>query len=177
MQQPSKSRTLEVTVLSAENLRINGNPATKNIYVVVRAESITSHTTATTGDGSGGGFHSWNEKLTVEMAMHAKSITFEVRCKTEIGVRDVGVARIAVSDFFGGLVPDQVLKFFSYGLRDWDGLRNGVINFSVRVVEPAVEEVEAVADSEKMVGATSSSSNNVVLGIPICWNNSTSSNI
>ncbi|OIW02069.1 hypothetical protein TanjilG_14592 [Lupinus angustifolius] len=176
MQQPSKSRTLEVTVLSAEGLRINGNPATNNIYVVVRAESITSHTTATTGDGSGGGFHSWNEKFTVDLAMHAKSIAFEVKCNTEIGVRDVGVARIAVSDFFGGSVPDQVLQFFSYRLRDWDGSRNGVINFSVRVVEPALEEAEAVAASEKMVDATSSS-DNVVLGIPVCWNNSTSSNI
>ncbi|CAL0318339.1 unnamed protein product [Lupinus luteus] len=172
---PSKSRTLEVTVLSAEDLRINGNPATNNIYVVVRAESLTSHTTAMTGHGSGGGFHSWNEKFTVDMAMHANSITFEVKCKTDIGVRDVGVARIAISDFFGGLVPDQVLQFFSYRLRDWDGLPNGVINFSVRVVEPALEEAEGVAASEKMVGGTSSS-NNVVLGIPITWN-STSSNI
>ncbi|KAK7274564.1 hypothetical protein RIF29_15660 [Crotalaria pallida] len=171
MQQPSKSRTLEVTVLSADDLRINGKPATQNIFVVVRAESITSHTTTESkgddGEG-GGGFHSWNEKFMVDIGMHAKSITFEVKCKTSMGVvKDVGVARIAVSDFLGGSVQDHVLKFLSYRLRDYDGLKNGVIHFSVRVVVPPEEAVVTAVASEKVVGEQSSSSDGVVTGSPV----------
>ena len=32
--------------------------------------------------------------------MHAKSITFEVFCKSSMAVKSVGVARIVVADFF-----------------------------------------------------------------------------
>ncbi|XP_061340167.1 BON1-associated protein 2-like [Gastrolobium bilobum] len=168
----TKSRTLEVTVLSAEDLRVNGKLPTKNVYVVVRAESITSHTTAMKAD-CGGGFHSWNEKFLVNLATHARSITFEVKCKTQMGViKDVGVARIALSDFLGGFVPDNCLQFLSYRLRDFDGLRNGIINFSVRVVAPPAPE-KIICGSCGLKTGVNDSSNGVVTGIPIGWNNRT----
>ncbi|XP_061340166.1 BON1-associated protein 2-like [Gastrolobium bilobum] len=167
----TKPRTLEVAVLSAEDLRVNGKPATKNVYVMVRAESITSHTTAMKGDGGGGGFHSWNERFLVELAMHARSITFEVKYKTQMGViKDVGVARIALSDFLGGFVPDNCLQFLSYRLRDFDGLRNGIINLSVRVVAPTAP-VKIIGGSCRLQTGTNNSSNGVVTVIPIWWNN------
>ncbi|KAJ1418059.1 putative BON1-associated protein 1-like [Sesbania bispinosa] len=43
--------------LSAEALYLNGKPATKNVFVVVRAKSITNHMTSMTSGGEG--FHSW----------------------------------------------------------------------------------------------------------------------
>ncbi|KAJ1412360.1 putative BON1-associated protein 1-like [Sesbania bispinosa] len=43
--------------LSAEGLCLNGKPATKNVFIVVCSESITSHTTPMTSGGAG--FHSW----------------------------------------------------------------------------------------------------------------------
>ncbi|KAJ1392603.1 C2 domain [Sesbania bispinosa] len=165
------SRTLEVTVLSAEGLRLSGKPATKNVFVVVRAESITSHTTPMSS-GEGAGFHSWNDKFSVELGIHARSITFEVKCKKGAAVRDIGVARIAVSDFLGGLVPDHCLQFFSYRLRDWDGLPNGIINFSVRVVAPP--HTDEIAGGSCGAMSSTSSSNAVVTGVPIWWNNHTS---
>ncbi|TKY63859.1 BON1-associated protein 2 [Spatholobus suberectus] len=170
----AKSRTLELTVLSAEGLHIRGKPANKNVFTVVRAESITSHATAMTKGNNG--FHSWNEKFLVELGAHARCVTFEVKCKTGTGVRDVGVARIALSDFLGGLVPDHCLQFLCYRLRDWDGGENGIVNFSVRVVAPP----STTAGGRWGFGAEaendcSSLSMGVVTGIPVWCNNSTTS--
>ena len=174
----AKPTTLELTVLSADDLRVSGKPATKNVFVVVRAESLTSHTTSFKGDDGGNGFVSWNEKFMVDVAPHARSIAFEVKCKTPMGsVKDVGVARIALSDFMGTVVPDHCLQFLSYRLRDWDGLRNGVINFSVRAAgaELPVEKVVGGGGSCRLqeVGVKNdgSSNNGVVTGIPVWWKN------
>ncbi|CAK8560890.1 unnamed protein product [Lathyrus sativus] len=158
MEARDKPKTLELTVLSAQDIHVNGEPVTTDVFVVVRAESTTAHTTPlSTVDN---GVHSWNEKFTVELSTYARSISFEVKYQTATGVRDIGVARIAVSDFLGGSVPETSLQFLSYTLRDWNGLRNGVINFSVRVV---LEE-----ETEEHVAA-----HGVVTGIPCLWNSCT----
>ncbi|KAF7844600.1 BON1-associated protein 2-like [Senna tora] len=138
---PPPSRTLEVTVSSAENLRFdhrNNNPATTtsfDVYVVVRTESIESFATsmapATTTTTDSRHSFSWNDKLLVDIPKHARSMTLEVKSKTATGAaRSVGVARIAVSDVVGVGDGGELL---SYRLRDWEGRPNGVINFSVKV--------------------------------------------
>ncbi|XP_020220565.1 BON1-associated protein 2 [Cajanus cajan] len=130
---PSKSKTLELTLLSVEGLRVRGKPSDKSAFAVVHAESLTHHTTATAKGNNG--FHEWNQKFMVEIGAYARSLTFQVKSKTGMGaMRDVGVARIALSDFLGGLVPDHCLQFLSYRLRDWDGRECGIVNFSVRAV-------------------------------------------
>ncbi|MED6158999.1 hypothetical protein PIB30_038235 [Stylosanthes scabra] len=172
----AKPRTLELTVLSAEDLRVNGKPATSNVFVVVRAESLTAHTTSCKGNhnNNGNGFVTWNEKFVVEVAAHARSIAFEVKCKTSSSgsVRDVGIARVALADFLGTVVPDHCLQFLCYRLRDWDGLKNGVINFSVRdlAAPPPLCKVVGVK-TEGCASSSSSSDNAVVTGIPVWWKN------
>lgn len=157
---------------------MRGKPLSKNVFTVVRADSVTSHTTATTTEANYG-FHHWNEKFAVELGPHAKSLTFEVKCKNGTGARDVGVARIALSDFLGGLVPDHCLQFLCYRLRDWDGRENGILNFSVRVVAPPLIEgdgewkVKGRGESECWsAAAAAASSKGVVTGIPVWWNKS-----
>lgn len=49
-------------------------------------------------------------------------------------VKDIGTARIAVSNFLGGLVPNPCLLFLCYRLRDWDSRGNKIVNFTIRVV-------------------------------------------
>jgi len=144
------NRTLDLTVLSLEELHANWRHAAKRLYVVVRAESIASYTTATatvesTSDGSGD--PSWNEKLEVDVPAQARSVTLTVKCKDAPTVKDVGIARIAITELLGA--AEQNLQILSYGLRDWEGRRSGVIKFSVRVRE-----------SEKLC----SSSGDVVIG-------------
>ena len=127
-------RTLEVTVISGENLRNDRKPIKKNAFVVVRTDSYNSRRTDM--DTDGGSHPKWNQKLVVDMSMHAQFIMLEVQCKTSLGDKIVGTARIPVSDFVGGYVPESYLQFLSYRLRDRNGERNGIVNISVRVKLP-----------------------------------------
>ncbi|KAI4355001.1 hypothetical protein L6164_003820 [Bauhinia variegata] len=123
---------LELTVLSGENLSINRRPlSSEKPYVVVWIESTVCCATKLATQGGRNPW--WNEKFLVDMPMHATFIIFDVQCKTRTGVKSVGAARVHVSEFLGGIVPDSFLKFMSYRLRDKQGTRNGIINFSVRV--------------------------------------------
>lgn len=182
-------KKLELTIISAEDLRLGRKPATKNLYVVVRPESINSYTTgmaAATEEGNSNNTNnpSWNQKFLVDVPMHARCITFEVKCKTSTGgVKDVGVARVAVSEFLGGVVPDHCLQFLSYRLRDWEGRRNGVLNFSVKAVESpgyvaapvmkptTMEKVGSCGFRMRGAIGAASSSGGVVTGIPVSWKN------
>ena len=102
----SSGTVLEITVISCENLRVTEDP-----YVVVRAESLKCCTTKMAKDSGSNktSLFSWNEKLMLNMPMHARSITFEVQCNRFKGFRPAGVARIAVSDFLGGGVSGNFM--------------------------------------------------------------------
>ncbi|XP_054782228.1 BON1-associated protein 2-like [Prosopis cineraria] len=190
MHAQASSLTLEVTVLSADNLRVDRTPVTNNVYVVVRAESINSFATgmvsATTSQ------FLWNDKFLVDMAVHTRSITFEVKHKTAMGVvKNVGVARIAVSDFLGGggsgMVED-CSKVLSYRLRDGEGWPNGVINFEVKVLmrcsssktKPVAamtgRKVSSCGFQMRASTADQMKLNGVVIGVPTCWNPCTGRN-
>ncbi|KAK7274569.1 hypothetical protein RIF29_15665 [Crotalaria pallida] len=180
-----RARTLEITLISGENICVDRNPAAENVYVVVRPESIKCHTTKMAKGEEG--LHAWNEKFLLDIPMHARSVTFEVQCKKYKGVRPIGVARIALSDLVGcGVQESNCIQMFSYGLRGWDGRRNGVIHFSVRVAaaeERLCSEVKAVkgiiagnscASEYQVMGfqvMNKKTFDGVVIGIPVWWNN------
>ncbi len=165
------SRTLEITILSAENLRMNRKSIKKNAFVTVQSDASNDVST-TKVDSEGGSYPSWNEKFVMDMPLHARFITAEVKCKTSTGIKSVGMTRIPVSDFIGGYIPENQLHFLSYRLWDSKVKRNGVINVSVRVktaehfcsnstILPAVKGVPV--DRDRSTG--------VVTGIPAIWLN------
>ncbi|XP_048333782.2 BON1-associated protein 2 [Ziziphus jujuba] len=127
----STSRTIEVTVLSGEDLRMDRKPIKKNSFVVVRTENGDFRSTETDKEGSS--FPIWKEKLVLDLPAHARALTLEVHCKTSSGSKVVGTAMVPVSDFVGGYVPESYLHFLSYRLRDRRGEKNGIINISVRM--------------------------------------------
>ncbi|RDX99928.1 BON1-associated protein 2, partial [Mucuna pruriens] len=133
----ASTRTLEITVISVENLRV-----TEDAYVVVRAESLNCCTTKTVTKDDGTNFLSWNENFLLDVPVHARSITFEVQCNRFKGSRPLGVARIVATDFIGASVPENQLRMLSYGLRDWEGKRNGIIHFAVKVAPPPEERLK-----------------------------------
>ena len=179
------SQTLEITVISGENIHV-----TEDAYVVVRGESLNCYTTKTVKDhdncGKNSSLLSWNEKFLLNMPLHARSITFEVQCKKFKGIRPIGVARIALSDFLDGAVPENCSRIMSYKLRNWEGRQNGVIHFGVRVVlleetSVTMAEEETMADGtmadgksygDRLTGidVSAKNSNGVVIGIPFWWN-------
>ncbi|XP_021631184.1 BON1-associated protein 2 [Manihot esculenta] len=129
----STCRTLEITLLSCEDLRIHRKWVKKNTYVMVRTDHLNYCTSKL--DTEGGAYPSWNQKLTLDMPVHEPFITLEVHCKTASGDRTIGTARMSSTDFMGGYLPLNYLNFLSYRLRDAKGERNGIINVSVKVIK------------------------------------------
>ncbi|XP_050918248.1 BON1-associated protein 2-like [Lathyrus oleraceus] len=139
------SRTLEITVISCENIHVSDDA-----YVVVRGESLNCYTTKTVKDKSS--FLSWDEKFLLDMPLHARSITFEVQSKKFKGARPIGIARIAVADFLNGDESENCMRVLRYRLRDWEGKKNGVIHFGVKVVVPEKISVTAVGNETLVNG-------------------------
>ncbi|KAK4769088.1 hypothetical protein SAY86_027238 [Trapa natans] len=134
-------QSVEITILSAQNLRVGKTPMKKSAFVTVRAESAGECcTTAAASAGEGGGNLTWNEKLAVDLQpadLRSGFITVEVHCKvTSSKNKLVGGVRVPVSDFLPGFLPGDNLQFLSYRLWDPTYERNGVINISVRVKSP-----------------------------------------
>ncbi|KAL9315095.1 hypothetical protein ACSQ67_016096 [Phaseolus vulgaris] len=168
---------MEITIISAENLCMNGKPIKKDTYVVVHTQSCTKFFTTSTEEEGGSNNPSWNEKFLVD---GANCITLEVKCKTWFGVKSVGAARIAVSEFnLGGFAAENSLQFLSYRLWDEKGKRNGVINFSVRVVKapPECESSCSMVEIEKnlrgfgmQVTVGENDAAGIVTGVPVFLN-------
>lgn len=151
---PPFLRILEIRVISGEDLRINQRrQSVKNSFVVIKTDSGNNFSSSSTSyfpgeirrtklNTDGGSNPEWDEKLVMEMPLHARFVTVEVQCKKNGGnnssssSRIIGTVKIPVSDFIGGLVPENYLHFLSYRLRDTQGERNGIINLSVRIKSP-----------------------------------------
>ncbi|XWS46033.1 hypothetical protein CRYUN_Cryun14cG0030200 [Craigia yunnanensis] len=161
----TKSRTLEITILSAEDLRIDNKSVKKNAFVVVSIDPLNSKTTKM--DGEGGSYPSWNDKLVMDMPMQTRFVSLEVKCKGSGGDKTVGFARIPMTDFIGGYSPETCLQFLSYRLRDPKGLKNGIINVSVRVNEPLHACSSLAAASGLGISIDGRKDFGVVTGIPI----------
>ncbi|GMN61278.1 hypothetical protein TIFTF001_030360 [Ficus carica] len=159
------SRTLEITVLSGEDLRIYRRSVKKNAFVVVRTDTNNFQTT----EIDGGSDPSWNEKFLLGLPSHAHGVTLEVHCKTVFGNIIVGAASVPVSDIVGGYVPETHLRFLSYRLKDSRGGRNGIINISVRMKVPAAEECPhwAAAEYSSLVPPGKNDFGGVVSGVPV----------
>ncbi|XP_068331309.1 BON1-associated protein 2-like [Pyrus communis] len=161
----ANSRTLEIKVISAENLQLDRKPIKKNASVTVRTDTNSQFRT-TDMDTEGGAYPRWNETLVLDLPTHSKSITVEVQCKTSSSVRTIGTATIPASDFVGGYVPEGYLHFLSYRLRDHKGERNGIINISVSM------------EAQKMYAYASSTTwSNSTMGFPATGNKSFGSGV
>ncbi|KAL6128775.1 hypothetical protein ACLB2K_072130 [Fragaria x ananassa] len=125
------TRSVEITVLSAENLQSNRKPLKKNSFVTVRTDSPVTKEYRTAETDCEGGGPKWNEMIVMEVPAHAKNLIVEVQCQN--GARPIGAASIPVTEFTGGWVPESYLHFLSYRLRDERGVRNGIVNISVRM--------------------------------------------
>ncbi|KAH6838014.1 hypothetical protein C2S53_009574 [Perilla frutescens var. hirtella] len=133
MEKKSSPRVIEVTVISAEGLVVSRKqPVKKNAFVVVRSDPYNSRSTGM--DREGGSYPAWNEKLVMELPVNARFLTVEAHSGTKL----IGAANIPVSDFIGGFLPLNYLSFLSYRLRDANGVKNGIVNLSVKVKAAAI---------------------------------------
>ncbi|WJX92745.1 hypothetical protein P8452_74346 [Trifolium repens] len=159
------SRTIEITILSAENLQENKKALKGNTFVTVECDGSNDGVSTTKLDSEGGSYPTWNEKLVIDVPLHARFVTIEVKYKTRGSSSSVGMARIPVSDFIGGYVHENQLQFLSYRLWDSRVRRNGVVNISVRV---------KVSQKNSCSNSMSSTVNGIpVTGVPVAGNGST----
>ncbi|KAK4769098.1 hypothetical protein SAY86_027248 [Trapa natans] len=178
--------SVEITVVSAEDLRIGKKPVKKNAFVKMKADSaVECCTTVTSAEERGGNNNLtiWNEKLAVDLRpgdLRSGFITVEVYCKvTSSKNKLVGGVRVPVSDFLGGFLPSNHPQFLSYRLWDSTYERNGVINISVRVKSPEpvgrrCSQGVTVLPKKATVGApfrgeVMFSGGGVVTGVPAAW--------
>jgi hypothetical protein len=160
------SRTLEITILNAENICANKNSIKKNAVVCLQCDSsneICYSTKENSEECGGGSYLSWNEKLIMEVPFNARFIIAEVKCKTSWGnIKSVGMAKIPVSDLY---MQDNHVQFLSYRLWDSKVSRNGVINISMKVKN--LEYTFPVTG----IPVTGIGLNEIVTGIPIWLSN------
>ncbi|XP_057780636.1 BON1-associated protein 2-like [Salvia miltiorrhiza] len=158
---------IEVTVISAEGLRLSrSQPVKRNSYVVVRSDPFNSRRTGT--DREGGGYPAWNEKVVMELPANARFLTVEAHS----GSRLVGAAHIPVSDFAGGFLPLNYLSFLSYRLRDANGAKNGILNLSVKVKAApalALAPASATCSGKPWGGVPAHGDHGIVTGIPVSY--------
>ncbi|KAI5421609.1 BON1-associated protein 2 [Lathyrus oleraceus] len=176
------SQTLEITILSAENLHENRKAIKGNTFVTVQCDGSNDEASTTKLDSEGGSYPRWNEKLVMNVPMHARFVTIDVRYKTRgTSSSSVGMARIPISDFIGGYVHENQLQFLSYRLWDNRVRRNGVVNISVKVKmsqpNSCSNSMSSAVNGVPVTGVpvAGNGSNRVVTGIPAVWLNYQSS--
>ncbi|XP_030474297.2 BON1-associated protein 1-like [Syzygium oleosum] len=172
------TRSLEVTVISGEDLRINDQPIKNNAFVTVKADSRGSSSLqdSTKPDARSESYPYWDEKLHVDLPAGSRHVVVVVcRRSSAAGDKLVGTAWIPVSDFVGDYTPENYLHFLSYRLRDAKGLRNGIINISVRVVTSSYGGTAAQSSlpSEPKFGMPVEREKNggTVTGVPVRYPN------
>lgn len=137
----AESYSLEITIISCEGLRINRQKSVKkNTFVTVQTDS--QNVNRTQLDIKGGSYPAWNEKLYVQLPMHVHYLSIDVQCKvSSTANKFIGRAKIPVSEFTGAYFPENYLHILSYRLRDENGERNGIINFSIRMKARSAADV------------------------------------
>ncbi|XP_048132514.1 BON1-associated protein 2-like [Rhodamnia argentea] len=168
-------RAFEITLISAENIRLNKKPV-KNAVVAVRVEP--GHECFTKPAPDKGTNPRWNENLIVDLPLHAGFITVEVKCRSSSGsYKLVGGATVPVSDFAGDPgAPKRDVHFLSYRLRDSHGVRtDGIINISAKMAGPAPAPAHRYEFPQPQIGVPVGHPRNMmaagglVTGVPVWY--------
>lgn len=163
------SRTLEITVISAEDLHRHRKPITKNSFASVKIDS--QNLGSTHIDDKGGSYPLWNDRLALKLPSTVSFMTIDVHSGNFSRHKIVGTVNIPVSDFLSGFLPESYLHFLSYRLRDGKGERNGIVNISVRVLVHDHNVAASTSSSQlqnvKIPEEKSNIGGGVAIGIPI----------
>uniref|UniRef100_A0ACD5XUS3 Uncharacterized protein n=1 Tax=Avena sativa TaxID=4498 RepID=A0ACD5XUS3_AVESA len=130
--------SLEVTVLSAEEVVLGGTarrkPLDRRAYAVVHTDMSTETTRVNDEGRHCNGYPYWGEMVGVTVSERAPSIDVEIRRRRSDGREEsVAAARVPVADF--SCCPPGYLHCLSYRLFDSGSpiqTRNGIVNIRVK---------------------------------------------
>uniref|UniRef100_A0A0D9WLB5 C2 domain-containing protein n=1 Tax=Leersia perrieri TaxID=77586 RepID=A0A0D9WLB5_9ORYZ len=138
---------LEVTVLSAESLRLPPAsyysliPRRLRPFVTVSSSSATAAVCSTAVAEGGGGEHWWNDTLVVPVGEEflvggevKVAVYSEPACRLVGGATALGWCSILAADVIDGLRPPRALRRLSYSLRDAGAGAGGVVHLAVRLL-------------------------------------------
>uniref|UniRef100_A0ACD5Y2Z7 Uncharacterized protein n=1 Tax=Avena sativa TaxID=4498 RepID=A0ACD5Y2Z7_AVESA len=135
----SSLTTLEVTVLSAEEVVLGGTarrkPLDRGAYAVVHTDTDTPARTRDNDEGRHcNGYPYWGETVRVTVSERAAAIEVEIKRRRSDGSEEsVAAARVPVADF--SCCPPGYLHCLSYRLFDSGykmQTRNGIVNIRVK---------------------------------------------
>ncbi|CAF1715014.1 unnamed protein product [Brassica oleracea var. botrytis] len=133
------TRKLEITAISAEGLLDGRKPVKKNAFVAF--DIAGNHCSGAIRTRVGGDYPAWEDKLETEFSLPSSEkkdkesfMYVGVYCQVSGKDKHVGTARVPIKDFTGGYAPEGFLHCLSYRLWDEYGKRNGIVNFSARIL-------------------------------------------
>ncbi|KAJ0976250.1 hypothetical protein J5N97_018215 [Dioscorea zingiberensis] len=131
------SRTLEITLISAKDLKDVNLFSKMEVYAVVSIDGDRRTAQRTTADRNGGTNPSWNATIRVPLpaddpSRHVVHVT--LRAERALGDRDVGEVHIPLKEFFSGSGDAKTPQFISYQVRKpSSGKAKGVLNLSFKI--------------------------------------------
>lgn len=130
------SRKIQITAISAEDLVYDRKPLKKDAFVAFdMAGNYWKQPMRTSLDEVGGNYPMWEDTLETEFSKPTSVMYVQVLYRSSSGKdKRVGTARVPVKDFTGEYAPEGFLHCLSYRLWDEQGRRNGIVNFSVRIL-------------------------------------------
>ncbi|GAV85839.1 C2 domain-containing protein [Cephalotus follicularis] len=147
-----EQRTIEIDLISAADLK-NVNLISKmDVYTVVylSGDPSSKQKAKTTVDREGGNNPTWNfpMKFTIDESLaqqNCLTLVFKLKCERSLGDKDVGEVNVPVKELLDP-IPMQT-QFVSYQVRKPSGRPKGVLNFSFKVGD------KVVVNLDKGVGA------------------------
>ncbi|KAH7655000.1 C2 domain-containing protein [Dioscorea alata] len=130
------SRTLDITLISAKDLKDVNLFSKMEVYAVVSIDGNRRNVQRTTPDRHGGANPAWNATLRLPLppddpARHA--VVIVLRAERALGDRDVGEVHIPLTEFLSGSGGGKTPQFVSYQVRKPSGKAKGVLNISFKI--------------------------------------------
>lgn len=132
------TRKIQITAISSEDLVDGRKPVDKNAFVAFNmAGNYWKQPMRTSLDEVGGNHPMWEDKLETEFSSEKEPtgvMYVQVYHRSSGKDKHVGTARVPVKEFTGEYAPEGFMHCLSYRLWDEQGRRNGIVNFSVRIL-------------------------------------------
>ncbi|KAK6915590.1 C2 domain [Dillenia turbinata] len=146
-------RPLDITVVSAKDLKNVNLLSTMDVYAVVSVSGDPTTAKQTRVDKDGGKNPKWNEsmKFTIEesgLQLNRVSLVFQIKSDRAMGDRDVGLVQVPLKEIFDS--KDEKPKLVTYKVITSSGKSKGTLDFSYLFGEKYESSVPKKVDEPVM---------------------------